>query len=758
MRTFGWLLVGWSVSCALACGDFARAQEEASSTPAGHSAHGEIFNEGPRQQAYLMPGTGAVHIDITTENADAQRFFDQGLGQLHGFWYFESERSFRHAAMLDPDCAMAYWGMAMSNFSNDKRGSGFIAEAVKRRDGCSLREQLHIDALNTYFTTKGNEKTKRQKYILKLEDIIHQVPDDIEAKAFLALIQYTSNSHGLPIVSRQSVDALMDQVLEVQPMHPCHHYRIHLWDTNKPERALVSASLCGQSAPGIAHMWHMPGHIYSRLKRYDDAVYQQEASARVDHAHMMRDRVLPCQIHNYAHNNEWCCRNMNFIGRARDAVSLAKNMIEEPRHPKLNDPGKRGSAANYGRTRLLETLVLYEMWEELIELCDTVYLEPSDNESDEVKRLAALGRAHYALSQTELGDKQLAELESRLEAINERTEKAVEKAEQEARDKKKSDKDIKKAADDARRGTQSLTKSIQTALDTVLGYQHLAAGRNEDAVQVLAKVSGLEKSHLAQAYAAAGNLEKAIELAQQAAQSGTGQVYPLATYAELLNRAGRDPACEQQMKRLRELSAHIDLDLRVFQRLAPAANALGWEEDWRIKYQQPEDVGNRPDLASLGPFRWQPTKAPEWSLPDSAGKTVSLRQFEGRPVLLIFYLGQSCVHCVEQLQKFAPATKDFQAAGISLVAVSTENREQVADSLTTFEGDFPIPLLADPTLAAFKSYRAFDDFEEIPLHGTFLIDENGLVRWQDISYEPFMENEFLLKEAKRLLAQPVGAE
>src|SRR5205807_1885125 len=73
----------------------------------GHSMHGESFNEGPRQQAYLMGGTGNVHLPVTTQSADAQLFFDQGVGQLHGFWYFEAERSFRQVALLDPDCAMA---------------------------------------------------------------------------------------------------------------------------------------------------------------------------------------------------------------------------------------------------------------------------------------------------------------------------------------------------------------------------------------------------------------------------------------------------------------------------------------------------------------------------------------------------------------------------------------------------------------------------------------------------------------------------
>jgi len=62
---------------------------------AGHSLHGEAFNEGPRQAAKLMKGTGRVKLTITSKHPKAQKFFSQGVGQLHGFWYFEAERSFR---------------------------------------------------------------------------------------------------------------------------------------------------------------------------------------------------------------------------------------------------------------------------------------------------------------------------------------------------------------------------------------------------------------------------------------------------------------------------------------------------------------------------------------------------------------------------------------------------------------------------------------------------------------------------------------
>src|SRR5262245_61708255 len=117
----------------------------------GHSAHGDAFNEGPRQAAVLMQGMGSTVFPVTTTNGEAQKFMSQGVAQLHGFWYFEAERSFRQAAALDPKCGMAYWGMAMANTNNEKRAKGFIAEAVKRKEGLSEREKLYIDALDAYY-------------------------------------------------------------------------------------------------------------------------------------------------------------------------------------------------------------------------------------------------------------------------------------------------------------------------------------------------------------------------------------------------------------------------------------------------------------------------------------------------------------------------------------------------------------------------------------------------------------------------------
>jgi peroxiredoxin len=93
------------------------------------------------------------------------------------------------------------------------------------------------------------------------------------------------------------------------------------------------------------------------------------------------------------------------------------------------------------------------------------------------------------------------------------------------------------------------------------------------------------------------------------------------------------------------------------------------------------------------------------------------------------------------------------------VAISTDSPDELKKSCDAAkaDGDFPFPLLSDSSLKIFKLYHAYDDFEKTPVHAVFLIDAQGKIRWQNISAEPFVDTTFLLKESKRLLAQPVTA-
>jgi peroxiredoxin len=817
------------------------ADTEAARAVAGHSLFGHTFDEGPRQAAYLMAGMPKVHLPISCKaepGTQLQAFFDQGVGQLHGFWFFEAERSFRQVAAAAPGCAMAYWGMAVANMSNDPRARAFIARAsalattepagkAKAPTGVAdERERAYIEALAAFHEITDEDRAAARnalgiaasvggsssgvstktlqaphKYtrpsldryrdlIVAMENLVERFPGDPEAKALLVFHIWDASAKwsryfdpemgkGLPISSQAAVDALAQQVLAQNPMHPIHHYVIHLWDGSRARRALSSAFRAGQSAPGIAHMWHMAGHTFSKLERHADAVYQQEASARVDHAYMARDNVFPDQIHNYGHNNNWLVESLAHVGRIKDALALARNLVDIPRHPRWNTvPGaktvkglafanandKRENSATLGRRRLFELLVEYELWSEIERLRDTPYLEATDDPEIQALRAHTLGLAAANLGRP--AEAAQAALQAVLRRQKDERAAALDEALKKAKaEKLADDKTGKAVADAVERPTTAVrrTEALLAELGVVvkLAARTKLAASELDALLEVAKE--LPKTRLSRLLMRAGQTERALNLAQEAADGDRRQTGPLANLADLQARAGKTADAEATFRALAPLAARVDLDVPLYARLAPVAAAarkaqgLAVAADWRPANAQPKDLEvPRPSLDTLGPLFWSPPAAPDFELPDAAGKKLALRSYRGRPVVAVFYLGAGCIHCLEQLALFAPAAKRFAAAGISLVAVSLDSVAGLQRTFTATEarGKITFPVLSDEGLQAFKAFRAYDDFERLPLHGTFLIDGQGLIRWHDIGYEPFTQVDFLLDESKRLLRLP----
>ena len=752
----------------------------------GHSYHGELFDEGPRQKAYLMGTCGEVTFPVSSKVPEVQEFINQGVAQLHGFWYLEAERSFRHAAMLDPDCAIAYWGMAMANTENAKRARGFIAKATERRDKAPRREQIYIDGLAAFLKKdepkkdeskrdaadkkeeeskpdaekgggdktgpekrKDEERERRQKLADSFETVIAEFPEDLEAKAFLALHLWQCRTKNLPMPSPTAVNALLQEVIAANPKHPCHHYVIHLWDEKQAERAVKSAAMGGPSAPGIAHMWHMPGHTYSKLKRYHDAAWQQEASARVDHAHMMRDRLLPDQIHNFAHNNEWLIRNQIQNGEAAAALALAKNMIDLPRHPKWNTPDD--GSAYFGRIRLYDVLQQFELWPEVLQLEPTRYLDAGPKEADEQKRSVLLATAAFRTGNVLRGCDILTQFLDRRRTLEAERDAAVAKAKEEATKAGKKPDEIDKAGRDAASKLDGKIQALDPSIHELKGYLHLACGAPADALASFERSGRADKGWIAHLQLLAGERDKAVETAKKFVADNEQEAIPLARLIETQWGAGRKDDAKGTFESLRKISTTVALEAPVFAALAPIARELGYPADWRLPLEARSDLGERPPLDSLGPAHWKPSPAPAWELLDHKNQPHSLAGYRGRPVVVVFYLGHGCLHCVEQLQKLAPLKGEFAAAGIELVAIGTDNPADLQLACKNYGSEFPFPLISNNSLDIFKIYRCYDDFEKLPLHGTFLIDADGLVRWQDISAEPFMDGKFLLKEALRLL-------
>jgi peroxiredoxin len=720
---------------------------------AGHSHQGEAFNEGPRHSALPIEGTGKISFPVQCTWPEGQQFFDQGIGQLHGFWYYEAERTFRQIASHDPKCAMAYWGMAMANWENEKRARAFIKKAGQLKERASEHNRRYIDAQANYLDGEPKDvKKRKQELIDDLESIIQDYPNDIEARAFLCVRLWQFGRSGLPIHSHQAVDAMLQDVFAINPMHPAHHYRIHLWDNKKARVALDSAAKCGHTAPGIAHIWHMPGHIYSKLRRWDDSAFAQEASARIDHKYMITRRVLPDQIHNYAHNNEWLCRNWMNLGRAHDALGMARSLVANPRHPRLNTLNTGWRSTKYGRIRIFEVLKRFELWDETLRLADTPYLEPTTRREEQLKRLRLLGHAHFgkgSLSGVQSVDQEMADLLATASADKKNAEKeAREKAERE----KKNEEDTRKMITEAGKKPDEWVNSVKKARQAMSCFVALLGNNPEEAKKHLGAVQG-DKYTLARLHLRAGDQKKALSLSEEAVKSGEKRVLPLLARIEILHAINRKDEAREAFDLLKPLSAHLDPQAPPIARVMKIAEefSLG---NWQASPVVRDDVGERPVLDTLGPVAWTPPAAHEFALPNEKGETISRKDYQGRPLVLIFYLGYGCLHCVEQLEEFAHKAELFEKAGFEVLAISTDSEGDLRKAKEKWEkegGSFPFPLVADPAMHVFREWSAYDDFEKEPLHGTFVISPGGQVLWHDISSEPFMDCEFVVKEGKRLL-------
>ncbi|MBL8900989.1 MAG: redoxin domain-containing protein [Planctomycetes bacterium] len=742
----------------------------------GHSLHGQAFDAGPRQAAVLLPGMPKVHFPITTANPEAQAFFDQGLGQFHGFWFFEAERSFRQAAALDPSCAMAYWGMSLANLDNEKgqgRARGFAAEALRRREQASERERAWIDAWGAFYEldvaklpepraanasedwkSARSEKERRRDLVRKLEERLRAEPQNIEALALLAVMLWFNQEHGHPISGHQPIDFMLDRVFAAAPLHPAHHYRIHLWDNEKAELALRSAVLSGPSGPGIAHLWHMGGHIFDELQRPREAAWLQEASSRVDHAAMQRDRVMPFLIHNYGHNQEWLSRSCMQLGRRSDALRIAANLLELPRHPRWNRASEARDIAGYASRRVLDVVERFEDWEALERLTVSGHLLLGVGERHLRARAHGLfGRAaaqRGALPEAERARASLVAL--RDEERSQRLERAS-AAEDAALAEKADEEKVHEAMKKALREGASPQREIESELAFLDAWIALARGEKDPAR------AHFERARVDSPYAAAdflralGDQEKALAKIDEALGKAKRDATLLARRLRLLHELGRSADLGAAFDALASAATGADLDAPLLASLAPIASACERAADWRWNDPWPEDFERPVELSTLGPLTWSPYVAPPARCWNEEGLAFELDEWRGKPVVVIFFLGFDCLHCVEQLRALRPLAERFREAGIELLAIGTDSVAELKSDLEALSAEerFPFPIFADPELLAFRAYRAYDDFEKAPLHGTFLVDGRGRVRWQDVGAEPFLELEFLREEAERLL-------
>jgi tetratricopeptide (TPR) repeat protein len=248
------------------------------------------------QTAYGQAGDeklGKVNFE-TSCTPEAQKLFNGGMLYQHSFWYRASQRAFEDVLKADPECGIAYWGIALSLLWNPHTappaknladGSAVIAKG-KSVGAKTQRERDYLDALGVMYADYEtiDHRTRLQAYARAMEQLALRYPNDDEAQIHYALALNTSASPADKTYANQLKGAaLLEPISQRQPEHPgVAHYLIHLYDYPPiAEKGLDAARRYAKIAPAAAHAQHMPSHIFTRVGSWDESIASNMQAARV---------------------------------------------------------------------------------------------------------------------------------------------------------------------------------------------------------------------------------------------------------------------------------------------------------------------------------------------------------------------------------------------------------------------------------------------------------------------------------------------
>ena len=290
------------------------------SLPIGGAAQEHAM--GAAKPATIMTGLGDLHHPVSTKNAQAQAFFDQGLRLIYAFNHDEAARSFQRAAELDVKLAMAYWGIAEAvgpNYNDPasegrfKQAHEAIQKAVDLSGGASDAERGYILAMAKRFPAdpKSDLHQAAEEYRDAMREVVKNHPDDLDAATLFAESGMNLHPWGLwqldgsPAAGTEEIVATLESVMKRDPNHlGALHYYIHTVEaSNTPERALPAANRLAALAPGAGHIVHMPAHVYIRTGDYAAATKTNEQAAAVDRAYIKSSGVQGIYpMMYYSHN------------------------------------------------------------------------------------------------------------------------------------------------------------------------------------------------------------------------------------------------------------------------------------------------------------------------------------------------------------------------------------------------------------------------------------------------------------------------
>jgi tetratricopeptide (TPR) repeat protein len=301
----------------------------------------------PASTVPLFEDLGTHHHDVSTSNAKAHMYFNQGLRLVYGFNHDEAERAFREAARLDPNLAMAWWGVAYTlgpnyNLPMDASRNAAAVEAVliaqSLEAGVSQSERDYIAAIATRYSADAAAKRADldRAYGNAMKELSRKYPDDMDAAVLYAesLMDLKPwqlwTGDGKPQEGTLEILSVLESVLARNPDHPgANHYYIHAIEASStPEKGAPNAERLKTLVPGAGHLVHMPAHIYIRTGNYNGAIDANAQAAIADESYFARTKVggmYPLMY--YTHNFQFLATAAGMVGQSKKAMDAAAKAV-----------------------------------------------------------------------------------------------------------------------------------------------------------------------------------------------------------------------------------------------------------------------------------------------------------------------------------------------------------------------------------------------------------------------------------------------
>jgi tetratricopeptide (TPR) repeat protein len=291
--------------------------------------------------ATAPPTAKSSEVDFPIScGAPAQKKFNQAVWILHSFWYDEAVKAFTAVTATEPDCAMGYWGVAMShwyplwyppNAAALKAGSEAVDKAMAAKQKTD-RESDYIAAIAAFYrdNDKIDHRTRAVAYEKAMEQVHLRYPDDREAGVFYSLaLVATAPPTDKTYANQKKAKAILDKVNAEVPNHPgVAHYLIHANDSPAMAEDGLAAALCyADIAPAVPHALHMPSHIFTRLGMWRQSIDANRAAEAASLAYVREELGPDAFDGETVHTMDYMEYAYLQVGQDRDAKRVVDELM-----------------------------------------------------------------------------------------------------------------------------------------------------------------------------------------------------------------------------------------------------------------------------------------------------------------------------------------------------------------------------------------------------------------------------------------------